>query len=94
MHKKKIRCSLKKKKKKKARLQACFLRSKRLKFPLVTVHRDRTCFENIFFERSKYVALNKNLGISPPDYWNSSLFQGKIRTPMKIWNLAIDLVVR
>ena len=70
-------------------------RSRKLKFPLVVVHRDQTCFENIFLERSKCAALNKNLGISP-----SSLLELKFITRKKgeihwqIWNMTTDLVVR
>ena len=57
-------------------------RSKKFKFPFVTVQRDWTCFENILLERSKCTALKKILVFCLPVYWNSSLLWENRRTPM------------
>ena len=53
-------------------------RSRRSKFPLAIAHRDWIGSENIFLERSKCDALNKNLGILPSRLLELKSFKGKM----------------
>ena len=64
-------------------------RSKKFKFPLVTAHRDWTCFENILLERSKCTAQKKILVFRLLVYHRE-----KGELPWQIWNMTTDLVVR
>ena len=69
-------------------------RSKKFKFPFVTVHRDWTCFENILLERSKCTALKKSWYFAF-QFIGTQVYYGKTgELPWQIWNMATDFVVR